>query len=315
MRSVLLILLSLSLAVVPGLAGDHLVVVSMRQYLIKGSSRIHLYLYAMDGTFKKALTSDDAFNDLNPVFSADGKSVRFTREAASSTHPARTEKYLLDLDSGAIRPCDPGTDFFSRVTCDQFSYAFGAHSEGWLNRDTGFYQSPDGKFTLRQEASAKEDGPCTYQVAATGKDALPVAGLPGFIPQDESSFYDNFQVCNGSPFVTDGSGMELVFLSHHLGSTDGNQMWGLDLTTMQGTKISENGATIYHPPSASGVFVISEARYQPLGDTGKTVNCSYLMWWDAHLKPVRYGPNLSVCYSAAIYGGLENTSVVVGGED
>ncbi len=105
--------------------------------------------------------------------------------------------------------------------------------------------------------------------------------------------------------------MEVVFLRHHMGSTFGEEIWGLDLTTMTGAKISQNGAEFFHPPSAPGVLAISEARYLPLGSTGKTVDCSYLEWWDAHLKMVRYGPDLSVCYSAAIYAGDRNRNVVV----
>jgi hypothetical protein len=295
---------------------DQLVVVSMRQYLIQGESRIHLYLYAFDGTFKKALTDDKGFNDLNPIFSDDGKSIYFKREAADRGHAVGAGEFVLDVDKGSIRRYDLKHDFFSKGFCDRFESAFSPDSDGWLNLDSPSYQSPDGKFSITEkqlppEKFGNETGhPHNYDVAATGKPSIPMAGLPGFIPADEVDGYESFFIGNGSPYITDGD-MEVVFLRHHLNSTEGEQTWALDLTTMTGAKISNNGAEIYHPPSAPGVFVVSQARYLPLGNTGKTVNCSYLEWWDAHLKMLRYGPDLSVFYSAAIYGGTMYKKVVI----
>jgi hypothetical protein len=278
------------------------VVISMRQYLIQGSSRIHLYLYSMDGTFKKALTDDPGFNDLDPVFSSDGKTIRFRREGADKAHEAKAGNYVVDIASGKIRAPQLTDDNSITVTCDHFTNAYGRDSQGWVNIDAGMYQTQDGKFKIKRKSTTGTE-PGAYEVIAEGKEPVLMAGLPGFISVEESDPYDSPQICNNSPFVTDGAWMEVLFISHHLGSTDGDQIWGLDLTTMKGVKISQNGAGIYHPPSASGVYVISSALYQPLGNTGKTVNCSYLEWWDAHLKLTRFGPDLSVCCSAAIYGG------------
>ncbi len=322
MRLLAALLISLGITTVSGLADDNqAVVISMRQYLIEGSSRIHLYLYAMDGTLKKALTNDPGFNDLDPVFDYDGKSILFTRDAVDKTYATQSGRYIVDIASGAIRPYNPKEDFFSRDYPDMFSPAFGAGSKSWVNINTESYHSPDGKYTISSKPNPKPDSDAPpgnpgliWSVQEGDKPALAVAGLPGFIPMADIDNYESFFIGNGSPFIS-APGMELVFLRHHLNSTDGEEIWGLDLTTMTGAKISGNGAAIYHPPSAQGVYVVSDALYQPLGKTGKTVNCSYLEWWDAHLKETRFGPDLSVCSSAAIYGGDGNSNIVIPGRD
>ena len=301
---------------------DQWVAVSMRQYQLQGTSRIHLYLYSFEGTFKKALTNDSGFNDLNPVFSEDGKSILFTREAADKAHASKAGRFVMDLGTGAIRTFNATNDNgnFPKGFCEQFATAFATGSEGWLNIDAKSYQSPDGRFCITEkdnppaQGSPTSDNGHVYSVTATGKQPVLIAGLPGFIPANDVDCYESFYIGNGSPFMTGGD-MEVVFLRHHLGSTDGEQVWGLDLTTMTGAKISQNGADIYHPPSAAGVFAVSQALYLPLGNTGKTVDCSYLEWWDAHLKMARYAPDLSVFNSAAIYCDKGNEAVVIRDSD
>lgn len=320
-----LLLLSI---LIPGLAGLNglparaddtaWVVVSMRQYLIEGSSRIHLYLYSFDGKFQKVLTNDPGFNDLNPVFSDDGKSILFSREAADKAHASQAGKYELDLASSTIHRFDSRNYYSTYSLIDRFSSAFGPGSDGWLNIDAKMYQSPDGRFSITENENPARDktdpesgNEHVYSATTPGKQPVLLAGLPGFIPTNEIDGYESFFIGNGSPYIMSDD-MALVFLRHHLGSTDGEEIWGLDLTTMKGAKISPNGAEIYHPPSAPGVFIVAEARYLPLGATGKTVNCSYLEWWDPHLKETRYGPDLSVFYSAAIFGGGEYKTVTIG---
>jgi hypothetical protein len=300
MRIFALFLIALRLSSASGHAdSDPCVVISMRQYLIEGSSRIHLYLYGMDGVFKKALTNDPGFNDLNPVFDYEGKAILFTREATDKAHETQAGQYIVDIASATLRRYNPKEDFFTRSYPDMFESAFAPGSIGWVNIDASAYHSPDGQFTLTAKpnpkpvAYAQPDYPGNIWSLQQGdKPAFAVAGLPGFIPAAEIDGYESFFIGNGSPYIT-APGMALVFLRHHLDSTDGEEIWGLDL-----------------PPSVPGVYVVSNALYQPLGKTGKTVNCSYLEWWDAHLKETRFGPDLSVCDSAAIYAG-ENANVVI----
>jgi hypothetical protein len=320
----LVITCALALSMLPAFSADDLkqplVVISMRQYLINGASRIHLYLYGMDGSFQRALTNDPGFDDLDPVFSYQGDSVRFTRQPADKAHLGQAGSYVLNLASGALRRYDPKSDFFNRDPCEELTGAFSKLSQGWLDLDIPPYHSPDGKYVITQTltgqhlSDAPDDaGEHTYSVQVDGKAPVALAGLPGFIPTQELDGYESFFIGNGSPYVN-AAGMPLVFMRHHLGSTDGEEIWALDLTTMTGAKISNNGASIYHPRSAPGVFVVSDARRQPLGSTGHTVDCSYLEWWDARLKEIRFGPDLSVCYSAAVFGGW-NQNVIMPGRD
>jgi hypothetical protein len=316
------IVLALTLPALPALAADEVmqprVVISMRQYLVNGSSRIHLYLYAMDGTFQRSLTNDQGFNDLDPVFSYEGDSIRFTRQPLDKAHAAQAGSYVLDLASRTLRRYDPKSDYFPRNPCEELTGAASKLSPSWVTIAADVYHSPDGKYVITQTATGQrisdapdDAGEHTYSVQVNGKSPVPMAGLPGFIPMQELNGYESLFIGNGSPYIY-AAGMDMVFMRHHLDSTDGEEVWGLDLTTMTGAKISNNGASIYHPPSAPGVFIISEALYQPLGKTGHTVNCSYLEWWDARLKEVRFGPDLSVCCSAAVFGGIQRNVVLSG---
>jgi len=281
---------------------DALVVLALRQFQIHGPSNIHLYLYSLDGTLKKVLTKEPGLNDQDPAFSWDGKTILFTRQATDNAHQAQAGKYVLDLDSGTIRRYDPETSdewYTPWDTADRFDEAFSEGSPGWLPIDANSYLSSDGKYRITRVPMPQSDGH-TYNLAEGGGRSVPIASFPGFMPADQLDGYESFLVSNGSPFVTSGD-FAAVFLSHHLGSSDGNQIWGLDLNAKKWTKISENGALLYHPPSAAGIFSDTEERYQMLGNTGHTVNCSYLDWWDAHLNRHRLGPPFSYFYSAAIF--------------
>jgi hypothetical protein len=290
-----------------------LVVVSLRQYQLQGPSNIHLYLYGLDGTMKKVLTKEPGLNDRDPIFSYDGKTILFTRYATDAKHRTQAGKYVLNIENGAIRPYNFATSedsYNAWSSLDRFEGAFAEGSEGWLNLDSSSYLSPDGKFHITRTANPapKGEGNIYFLSEGEGKP-VPMESLPGFMPPDEIDGYESFLVSNGSPFISGGD-FAAVFLRHHLGSTDGEQIWGLDLHARRWTKVSENGAIVYHPPSAAGVFVDTDERYQPLGKMGKTVNCSYLEWWDAHLKPSRLSPPLSVFYSAAVFHKAGDTVII-----
>jgi hypothetical protein len=296
-----------------GIAEDALIVASIRQFQAQGTSNIHLYLYSLDGTLKKILTKEPGLNDRDPVFSYDGKTILFMRYATDKAHNAQEGKFILDIESGAIHRYDPETaddPYKPWGNPDRLEGTFAEGSTGWLPIDTSSYLSPDGKYRITRlpNPAPKGEGHI-YNLAVEGGPATPVASLPGFMSSDEIDGYESFFVSNGSPFVINGD-FAAVFMRHHLGSTDGEQIWGLDLHAGKWTKISENGAVLYHPPSASGIFSDTDELYQPLGKTGHTVNCSYLDWWDVRLNRHRLGPPLSYFYSAAIFHTPGNTVTI-----
>jgi hypothetical protein len=158
MRIFALFFLALWLSAASGHAdGDPCVVISMREYLIEGSSRIHLYLYGMDGVFKKALTNDSGFNDLEPVFDYEGKTILFTREAADKAHETQAGQYVVEIASGTIRRYNPKNDFFGRTYPDMFDSAFAPGSKDWVNITANVYHSPDGQFTISAKPNPKPD--------------------------------------------------------------------------------------------------------------------------------------------------------------
>ena len=60
------------------------IVVAIRYLQAEGTSHSHLYLYREDGKFLRQLTSDNAGQDVDPVFAPDGEMIAFTREKEGS---------------------------------------------------------------------------------------------------------------------------------------------------------------------------------------------------------------------------------------
>lgn len=313
--SILLVFFILSVGLSPSLAANDIAVVSVRQYLIKGKSNIHLYLYGLDGTLKKIVTKEPGIDDVNPVFSYDGKTILFTREATDAGRRAKAGKFVMDLESGEIHPYDEATSddpYIAWSMTDHFEGAFAEGSEGWMNIDSSAYYSPDGRFHITRENNPAPGGEGhVYFLSENQGSPVPIEKLPGFMLPEEIDGYESFLISNDSPYIKGGD-FYGVFMRHHLGSTDGEQIWGLDLNTKKWIKVSQNGALIYHPPTAAGVFIDTDELYQPLGNTDKTVNCNYLEWWDAHFKPTRYSPPLCEFYSAAIFHKAGNTLIITG---
>ena len=79
------------------------IVVAIRYLQAEGTSHSHLYLYRDDGKFLRQLTNDNSGQDVDPVFSADGATIVFTREKPDnsplefwSVQPLGTDLRKLD---------------------------------------------------------------------------------------------------------------------------------------------------------------------------------------------------------------------------
>jgi hypothetical protein len=308
MRGILAVLILWAVFAGSQLQGEEmLVAASIRQYQLIGASNIHLYLYGLDGRLKKQLTSTAGCDDLDPAFSCDGQSLYFIRK---STLPSTTREkglYKLDLVTNTISRASED-DYFCNIPMETLEYSFALPADSWNVSEKAECLSLDGKYCITiQSLSAKAQGvnpPTRHFLSVSNGPLTDMATLSGFMPTDQVDGYESLEQLNGTPFVT-GPDFQAVFLVHHLDSTDGDQIWGLDLQTRKWTKMSENGGTIYHPPGAGGVFFAEESLYEPLG--GQTVNCCYLEWWNAHLQMTKLSPPLSFFYSAAIFHGENET--------
>jgi hypothetical protein len=304
----LAVLLALALLGAPARTDETLIVASIRQYQLAGPSNIHLYLYGLDGTLKKQLTHTAGCNDLDPFFSWDGKTVYFTRKSTSAKTARQAALYQVDLATDAISPQKDYYPFVSTPT-EVLKYSFTLPSDSWNVSEKSDCLSTDGLYRITLKPLPPPDAdvnpPLQHLLSVRGQPAVDMATFPGF-PADEAKDYSGLEQLNGSPFVM-GPNFAAVFLVHHLDSTDGDQIWGLDLQSQNWTKMSQNGGTIYHPPGASGVFFAADSLYEPLGKTGKTVNCCYLEWWDNHFKMTKLTPPLSVFYSAAVFHPAKGT--------
>lgn len=283
---------------VNAVADETLVVVSVRQYQTQGPSYIHLYLYSLDGKLKKVLTHEPGCNDLNPIFSWDGKSILFDRRAMEARNFAKADRYVLDIATGALHR-------FGRYDDEPRRNLL----EGWtLSPNAGSSVSSDGRFTITQRPMPKGTGDefwaryhdqgHVYYLTESGNAPVLMETMPGFLSATDINGFESFLLSNGSPFAFGGD-FRAVFLWHHV-DVDDNQTWGFDLRAKRWTMMTRSGAEIYHPPAWPGVFVDAWEPYQPLTKTTKMVNCSYLEWWDDHFHSARFSPPLSIFYGAAI---------------
>jgi hypothetical protein len=285
-----------------------LVVASIRQYQFVSPSNIHLYLYGLDGKLKKQLTDTVGCDDVDPAFTYDGKSVFFTRKSTIANTVKQSGLYQIDIGNNKITPASEDDSYIS-VPMDTLDYSFGLSSDSWGVAERDDCVSDDGVYRMTQKAGPPDqykDSTRVHLLSISGKAPVDITTLLGFMSPEQITGYEGLFYLNGSPFVM-GPGFAAVFLDHHLDSTSGTQIWGLDLRAARWTKMSENGGTIHHPPGAAGVFFVAQSRYEPLGNTGKTVNCAYLEWWDAHLQMTRLGAPLSFFYSGSIYHETKET--------
>jgi hypothetical protein len=297
------------------------VIVSSRQYQEVGPSTIHLYLYGLDGRLKKQLTNAPGLDDEQPAFNFDGTTVLFTRTASNPKLQRNAGRYTLELATGKLTRLREGvTDNWGYS-----DYVPQISLEGLGNLPDSIWAADvqDGtgarSITALNSAFQLISMPNAADLQYPGQDysirfgpepaAVPIVQIPGFMPASQVDHYESFLAVNASPFLV-GPSFAAMFLRHHLNSTDGEQIWGLDLHARKWTLMSGNGGSLYHGPNGAGVFFVDDSRYETLGKSGLSVNCAYLEWWDAHLNRTRLAPPQSVFYGAAIHFDQGSNAVI-----
>lgn len=286
-------------------ASEELVVVSIRYLQIEGESHYGLYLYKANGGLIRRLTHPADAQDTKPVFSANGKTIYFTRSRGKESVPC-----AIEIGGRDIRQLQG--EEAARYQAISASPSFGYDDYDFSNKEPPpvypiHYPAPDGSVELVYEQfddveNGNED---YYDLEArhaflvdlrTGSKTT-LASLPGckgVSPPLKLSAPSLAVFLLAPP-------LRAAFLSRHLNSTDGTLVFALDLVKRRFVQLSLNWATVFPLPGAPNFYTISTERYQPLGD-GRTVNCVYLERWNANFEKVRFAePKVAICGGASVF--------------
>lgn len=274
-------------------------VVSLRYFMTEDTSHHHLYLYRDDGKVVRQLTSPEDAHDTSPIFSTDGSTIVFTREAKGGS-----KIMSIQPDGGTLRTLSQAPAWY--VPSGKID-AYGSAQDGklvspWKVRaNEQAVTVPGGKIevALRNEDRFKDpdSGVTTNAFKAltirntADKDETRVPTLT-----DTEGNFCYLVFYKNSPFLL-RDGLRVLLYEHHLNSTDGDELGALDLDRKKAVSLSANPAIAIPHGTRSGFFCVSQDRYQPLPGTTKSVNCIYLDWWDAELKRTRFAK------AASLFGG------------
>lgn len=289
---------------------DSEIVVAIRYLQAQGESHSHLFLYREDGTLLRQLTKDETGQDLEPMFAADGATIVFTREIAEN----KRECWTIEPKGGGLKRLEAEPEWYATTKSspyfvwpemegsgdDESAPAFGSRTQR--------FRAPDGSVELiLKEVKGDEDdsvnGPehgkhyVLRDLKSNKSTEFPK--IPGF-----EGAVEQLQLKDDSKtrFLFDGP-LRLAFFGVHLGSTDGDTDYALDLTQRRFVRLSPNWAAPF-PLSGEGAFLtLTYNRYVEIPGSKKTANCSYLERWDSSLNKIRFAQegSAAVCYGASMF--------------
>jgi hypothetical protein len=284
------------------------VVVAIRYLEVKGMSHAHLFLYREDGTLLRQLTKDESGQDLDPIFAPDGETIVFTREISEN----KFELWSIEPKGSGLKRLEQAPEWYSSANSSPY-FAWPDQGSGDDESAPAFgersprFRAPDGsvELVLREVKGNENDsinGPehgkhYLLRDLKSGKE-VEFAKLPGFEGAVEQLELKE----KGDRFLI-APPLRLAFFGVHLGSTDGDTNYALDLTSRRFVRLSPNWAAPVPLPGDPAFLAMAYVRYVPIPGSEKTANCSYLERWDASLKKVRYAREgaAAVCYGASIY--------------
>jgi hypothetical protein len=323
-------MLLLVFAAAPVRAGSE-IAVAIRYLKAEGVSHSQLFLFREDGTLLRQLTHFKSGQVYNPVFSPDGATIVFklvtgeipyTAFAYSDTYPIvfklvkgkGVEYWSVEPKGENLRKLDSAPDWYMAAKDSPYF----TNSEpipagvkvlgGQVDDSEGKYTTPDGKQELILQSPA-DDPSGDDDMPGHGshfllrdlktKKSVEMGGLKGFLGLYEL-LYINGKI--DDVFLTDQP-LRLAFFGIHLGSSDGDTVFALDLNSPRLVRLSMNWAMPVPLPGEGAFLVRAEARYQPIPGSEKTANGSYLEFLGSDLKKVRYGRSntATLCYGASMY--------------
>jgi len=286
------------------------IVVAIRYLQAEGESHAHLYLYSEDGTFLRQLTKEERGQDIAPMFADDGQTILFTREIGEK----KFEYWSIDPKGGDLKQLSsqphwyedgPGSPSF--VWPEMEGSGDDESAPGFGSR-TQRFRAPDGSFELilkevKGDENDSVNGPehgkhYVLRDSKSGK-STEFPKIPGF-----EGAVEQLQLIRDSKirFLFDGA-LKVAFFGVHLGSTDGDTDYALDLTKLRFVRLSPNWAAPFPLPGDGAFLTMTYNRYVPIPGSKKTANCSYLERWDSSLHKVRFARRdaAAVCYGASVY--------------
>ena len=300
------------------------IVVAIRYLQSEGLSHSHLYLYRDDGKFLRQLTTDNAGQDIDPIFAPDGETIVFTREKEGSP----LEFWNVRPLGGAPAKLEAAPDWYTQTktssyftnrdaTNEDASSASAAPATAGLMGERKSYKAPDGsvELILREDPSDPDDQVngerhgkhYVLRYLKTGIQA-DFGALPGFFGVYEI-LHDRQNP--DRRFLFDGL-LRMAFFGLHLNSTDGDTTFALDLNGPRFVRLSPNWAAPVPLPGEAAFLTLAENRYVPIPGSAKTANCSYLEHWDAQLQNIRYAkPKTAAKFIGASMYRPERTPPVI----
>jgi hypothetical protein len=303
------------------------VVVAIRYLQSEGTSHSHLYLYRDDGKFLRQLTTDNAGQDVDPIFAPDGETISFTREKEGNPLEFWSVKPL----GGAPAKLEAPPDWYEKTKTSSYftnretkgatespsPSSSPAASAAGLIGERKSYKAPDGsvELILREDPSDPDDQAdgekhgkhYVIRYLKTGIQA-DFGTLPGFFGAYEI-LHDRQNP--DRQFLLEGL-LRVAFFGLHLNSTDGDTTFALDLNGPRFVRLSSNWAAPVPLPGEPNFLTLTENRYVPIAGAAKTANCSYIEHWDAQLQKIRYAkPNAAaIFYGASMYRPDKTPSVI-----
>jgi hypothetical protein len=268
----------------------------------------------------RQITREEAGQDLDPMFAPDGETVVFTREIAEN----KREYWTIEPKGGGLKRLEAEPEWYSATKSspyfvwpemegsgdDESAPAFGARTQRFV--------APDGSVELilkevKGDENDSVNGPehgqhYVLRDLKSGK-STEFPKIPGFEGAVEQLHL------KGDPkarFLFDGP-LRLAFFGVHLGSTDGDTDYALDLTQRRFVRLSANWAALFPLPGDGAFLTMTYNRYVPIPGSKKTANCSYLERWDSSLKKIRFARQgtAAVCYGASMYRPGKTPATIV----
>lgn len=284
------------------------VVVAIRYLQAQGESHAHLFLYSEDGTFLRQLTKENSGQDLDPIFSPDGETIVFTRELSAT----KFEFWSIEPKGAGLKRLDAAPEWYSATKSLKY-FAWPDAGSGDDESGPPFgqrsprFRAPDGSVELvlrevKEDEEDQENGPghgkhYILRDLKSGKE-IEFGKLPGF-----EGAVEQLQLIGKEDRFLIEPPLRLAFFGVHLGSTDGDTNYALDLTNRRFVRLSPNWAAPLPLPGEPAFLTMTYVRYVPIPGSKKTANCSYLERWDASLKKVRYARDgtAAICYGASMH--------------
>lgn len=292
------------------------IVIAIRYLQAEGTSHAHLFLYRDDGKLLRRLTNDNRGQEIDPIFSADGETIVFTRELSET----QREYWSIAPGGSGLRRLEAAPDWYTAAKSSPFFIGADApdtEPSPGVEPPPPVVTAPDGsvELVLRTVATDEDD---SVNGEGHGKHFLlrdlkagtetEMGTLPGFL-----GLYDVLQLRGEETrrFLFEGE-TRVTFFGLHLNSTDGSTVFALDLPKRRLVRLSPNYAAPFPLPGEASFLTWTENRYVPIPHSTKTANCSYIERWEAQLAKIRYAEpkSAAICYGASMYRAGKTPAVI-----